>query len=244
MPKHVAIVMDGNGRWAKERFMPRIAGHRVGAKAVRKAIQFCVRHQIDVLSLFALSVENFLSRPESEIHFLLSLFSDALLKDIVELHEHNIRIRIIGDHSAFDQKLKTQIDTAQTMTKDNTGLTLIIAVNYSGRWDMLQAAKKLAKHVLINGVDPEAMTEADYAKYICLHDLPEPDLLIRTGGDQRISNFMLWQFAYTELYFSDVYWPDFDEELFAKAVASYQKRERRFGLTGEQIAVKESHVDH
>src|SRR3990167_8388034 len=229
MPRHVAIVMDGNGRWAKKRFMPRIAGHRVGVKSVRRAIQFCVRHKIDVLSLFALSVENFKSRSETEVKFLVALLSDLLVKNLVEMHDNHIRIRLIGDLSVFEPSVQAQIEHAQTLTKNNTGLTLVIAVNYSGRWDIFQATQKFSQYVIDHNIDPSTLSEKDYVPFLCLHDLPEPDLLIRTSGEQRLSNFMLWQFAYTELCFIDAFWPDFDDQVFEGALQTFQKRERRFG---------------
>ncbi|OGT34093.1 MAG: di-trans,poly-cis-decaprenylcistransferase [Gammaproteobacteria bacterium RIFCSPHIGHO2_02_FULL_39_13] len=235
LPRHVAIVMDGNGRWAQQRFMPRIVGHRAGVKSVQKAIDFCVKNHIQVLSLFALSVENFQSRPESEVQFLISLLSEMLLKNLNEMHQNNIRIQIMGDVSVFQSNVRAHIEAAQSQTKNNTGLTLVIAVNYSGRWDIFQAAQKLSKHVIDHQLDPLALTEKDFEPFLCLYDLPEPDLLIRTSGEQRISNFMLWQFAYTELCFVDVFWPDFNETIFSTAIASFQKRERRFGKTGEQL---------
>jgi len=229
MPNHVAIVMDGNGRWASRRLMPRVAGHRAGVKSVRRAIQFCVKNNIAVLSLFTMSIENFLCRPEPEIKFLISLLSDALQRNLDEMHKQNIRIRIIGDHSVFGSAVHEQISQAHALTQHNTGLTLIIALHYSGRWDILQAAQKLTQQAIDNNIDPTMLTENDFSKHLCMQDLPEPDLMIRTSGEQRISNFMLWQFAYTELFFSAVFWPDFDEEVFADAVAAFQKRERRFG---------------
>lgn len=229
LPQHVAIIMDGNGRWAKKRFMPRIAGHRMGVKSVRRAIDFCVRQKIDVLSLFALSVENFQARPEIEVKFLISLLSDLLIKNLAEMHGNHIRIRLIGDLSVFEPAVQAQINHAQSVTQHNTGLTLVIAVNYSGRWDIFQAAQKFSQHVMDQGLDPSTLSENDYVPFLCLHDLPEPDLLIRTSGEQRISNFMLWQFAYTELYFTDVLWPDFDDRIFEDALDAFQKRDRRFG---------------
>lgn len=229
LPRHIAIIMDGNGRWAKKRFMPRIAGHRVGVKSVRRAIQFCVRHKIDALSLFALSVENFKSRSEIEVKFLVALLSDLLVKNLSEMHDNHIRIRLIGDLSVFESSVQAQIEHAQTVTKNNTGLTLVIAVNYSGRWDIFQAAQKFSQYVIDHNVDPLTLSEKDYAPFLCLHDLPEPDLLIRTSGEQRLSNFMLWQFAYTEFCFIDAFWPDFDDQTFESAIENFQKRERRFG---------------
>ena len=229
IPHHVSVIMDGNGRWAKKRLMQRIAGHRAGVKSVRKAIDFCIDHHIGVLSLFALSVENFLSRPESEVKFLISLFSEMITKNIEDLHQNQVQIRVIGELSVFGPSVLEQIQHAQSYTKNNTGLLLVIAVNYSGRWDIFQAAQKFAQHVIDEKINPNAQTEKEYAKFLCLSDLPEPDLLIRTSGEQRISNFMLWQLAYAELYFTDIFWPDFDEAAFEEAIAVFQKRERRFG---------------
>jgi undecaprenyl diphosphate synthase len=235
MPRHIAVVMDGNGRWAKQRLMPRFMGHRAGAKVVRKVIDFCLTRQIDVLSLFALSVENFQSRPESEVLFLISLLSDMLVKNIHEMHENKIRVRLVGDLSVFNVEVQAQIQHAQTMTQHNTGLTLVIAVNYSGRWDIFQAAQRFAQYAIDQKKSPSELTEKNFSTFLCFADLPEPDLLIRTSGEKRISNFMLWESAYTEMFFADAFWPDFDEVLFEEAIASFQKRERRFGLTGEQI---------
>lgn len=235
LPQHVAIIMDGNGRWANRRFMPRAAGHRAGAKVVRKAVTYCKQHGIAVLSLFALSVENYLNRPEPEIQFLMTLFADALLRNTEELHQSNVKIRFMGDLSILSPALHKQVAHAQSLTTDNTGLTLVLAIHYSGRWDIVQAAKRFARATRDQSVDPDMLTEADFSRYLCLHDLPEPDLLIRTSGEQRISNFMLWQFAYTELFFTDAFWPDFNEAEFSRAIAAYQKRERRFGLTSEQM---------
>ncbi|HLD84508.1 MAG TPA: polyprenyl diphosphate synthase [Coxiellaceae bacterium] len=243
VPNHVAIIMDGNGRWANKRFMPRFAGHRAGAKVVRRAIDFCDRHHISVLTLYALSVENFQSRPMPEIKFLVSLLSEMLEKNIDELHEKNIRIRIIGDTTVFPEAMQAQIRYAQQLTERNTKMTLVLAIHYSGRWDLLQAAKQLATLAIRKHRDPSDMTEEEFAQFICLSDLPAPDLLIRTSGEQRISNFMLWQLAYTELFFTDVLWPDFNDDIFEEALAVYQKRERRFGLTSEQLT-QETYVEN
>lgn len=235
IPKHVAIVMDGNGRWAKKRFLPRAAGHRAGVQAVRRAVKFCGDHDISVLTLYTLSTENFLSRPKLEVNFLTSLFSEMIAKHVDELHAENVRMRFIGDLSVFPEVMLAQIEEAATRTKNNTKLILVFALNYSGRWDITNAVKKLLRM----NVNPDALSENDIAKQICLHDLPEPDLCIRTGGEQRISNFMLWQFAYSEFFFTDVLWPDFDEKIFTHAIEDFQKRERRFGLTSEQVTVSE-----
>lgn len=229
---HISIIMDGNGRWAKQRFMPRIAGHRAGAKSVHRAIDYCVKNHITVLSLFALSVENFQSRSESEVSFLISLLSEMLLQNLDEMHQNHIRIQVIGDWSVFQPTVQAHIQHAQTLTENNTGLTLVLAVNYSGRWDIVQAAKQFAHYVATYHLDLEKTTEKDFSQFLCLHALPEPDLLIRTSGEQRISNFMLWQFAYTELCFVDAFWPDFNEAIFSEAIDAYLKRDRRFGTVG------------
>jgi undecaprenyl diphosphate synthase len=234
-PKHVAIIMDGNGRWAAKRFLPRIMGHRAGAKAVRKAIDFCHRHDIPILTLFALSVENLSSRPQKELTFLVELFITSLKSNLQEMHKNGICIRFIGDLSVFDEAVQAQARASELLTKDNMGLKLVIAINYSGRWDILQAAKQFSRHLVLNHLDAAQSTEKDYAQFLSLSDLPEPDLMIRTSGEKRMSNFLLWQLAYTELCFIDEYWPDFDESIFARAIADFQKRERRFGLTGEQV---------
>jgi len=236
IPTHVAIVMDGNGRWAKQRLMPRAMGHRAGVKSVRRALDFCGAQGIKVLSLFTLSIENFLHRPVAEVNFLLSLLTEMFSQNIDELHEKNVCIRVVGDLSVFSEEIQNQIQGAVTRTQHNQGLVLILALNYSGRWDIMQAAKKFAGAVLEKKGTPSECEEKEFAQFLCLSDLPEPDLFIRTSGEQRISNFFLWQLAYTELFFTDVYWPDFDDKVFAEAIAVFQKRERRFGLTGEQVA--------
>ncbi|OGT45474.1 MAG: di-trans,poly-cis-decaprenylcistransferase [Gammaproteobacteria bacterium RIFCSPHIGHO2_12_FULL_38_11] len=237
VPHHVSIVMDGNGRWAQQRLMKRIMGHRAGVKAVRRAIDFCLDHHIAVLSLFALSVENFLFRPEAEVKFLISLFSDMISSNLAELNSNGVCIRVIGDISVLGATVQEQIQCAQTLTKNNTKLILVIALHYSGRWDIFQAAQKFAQHTLDIKINPSTQTEKDFSQFLCLSDLPEPDLMIRTSGEQRISNFLLWQLAYTELFFSDVFWPDFNDTIFHQAIAVFQKRQRRFGKTGEQIAL-------
>jgi len=222
--------MDGNGRWAQQRSLPRIAGHRFGAKAVKRAIEYCVKEKIHVLSLFSLSIENFIGRPQAEITFLLSLFSSLLTKNLEELHQHNVKILVIGDRSVFSRALRQKINDAEHKTHANTGLTLVIAANYSGRWDIFQAAQKMVMTAKADNADPAHLKESDFAQHLCLANLPPPDLLIRTSGEQRISNFMLWQMAYTELCFIDDLWPDFNEQTFAECIAIYQQRERRFGF--------------
>ncbi len=233
--KHVALVMDGNGRWARSRLLPRIAGHRAGAQAVRGALEFSIEQNLQALTLFALSVENFNLRPPHEIQLLLKLFIESLKNNIVELNEKNVRIRIIGDRSPFDEYLLRQIEHSEQLTAHNSGLQLVMAINYSGRWDITQAARRLSQQVLDRQLSPVDITSASVQQYLCLSDLPEPDLLIRTGGEQRISNFMLWQFAYTEMFFTDIYWPEFDRAAFQQAIDFYYSRQRRFGRTSEQV---------
>lgn len=235
LPKHVAIVMDGNGRWAAQRNLPRIAGHRAGAKAVREAIKFATENSIQVLTLFAFSSENW-GRPANEVSFLMDLFLKTLQRETKNLHKHNVRLRIIGDYTKFDMALQKKILEAQELTAANTGLTLVIAANYSGRWDITQATQQIAQLVKINMLGTSDITTDLINQYLCLADLPEPDLLIRTSGERRISNFMLWQFAYTELFFTDVLWPDFNAVVFQQAISDFMQRQRRYGLTSKQIS--------
>ncbi len=233
-PRHIAIVMDGNGRWAKRRGMPRVAGHRAGAKAVRKAIKFAATRNVEVLTLFALSVENKNKRPATEVSYLMSLFLESLQKNTTDLHKNNIKIKIVGDHADFNEKLLEQIKRTELLTQNNTGMTLNVAINYSGRWDIVQATQKIADTVARRGMDVNAINDTLMQQHLCFNDVPEPDLLIRTSGEQRISNFMLWQFAYTELYFTPVFWPDFNDKVFEEALAFFATRQRRFGLISEQ----------
>jgi undecaprenyl diphosphate synthase len=234
LPRHIAIIMDGNGRWAKQRGLPRIAGHRAGVEAVRRTVRECTTRGIEALTLFAFSSENW-RRPKTEVRLLMELFVTALQGEIKRMRENNVRLRIIGDRSAFNDKLQDCIAEAEATTRDNTGLTLVIAANYGGRWDIAQAAARLAKKVADGAMSPEAVTAEALHAEMCLNDLPEPDLFIRSAGEQRISNFLLWQLAYTELYFTDCLWPDFDRRHFEDALASYARRERRFGRTGDQL---------
>ncbi len=234
VPRHIAIIMDGNGRWAKKRFMPRPAGHKAGAEVVRSLVKACSYWGVEALTLFAFSSENW-KRPQEEVGLLMELFMTMLRRETKDLHGNNVRMRFIGDRSAFSEKLQKRIAESEEMTKDNTGLTLVIAANYGGRWDIAQAARNLAEKALkgdisVDQIDPEALDAA-----ISSADLPEPDLFIRTGGDHRISNFLLWQLAYTELWFTDVLWPDFKVPHLHKALIDFSGRERRFGLTGDQV---------
>lgn len=230
-PQHLAIIMDGNGRWAQARKLPRFMGHRAGAKSVRRAIEFCVEQQIPYLSLFALSVENRKNRPKKEVQFLLSLFLESLRKHTAELHENNIRIEIVGNRALLDDVLLKHVIYAESLTQANTGLRLLLAIDYSGRWDLLQATQRL----IAAKVEASQVTEVTLSQYLCFADVPDPDLLIRTGGEERISNYMLWQLAYTELYFSDLFWPDFDDKELFKALDAYRQRTRRFGYTNAQL---------
>ncbi len=232
--RHVCIIMDGNGRWAKKRFMPRFAGHKAGLSAVRKIVSSCVEQEIEALTLFAFSSENW-RRPKQEVGLLMELFATALTREVKKLDENNVQLRIIGDLSAFSEKIQTLINKAIDQTADNTGLVLNIAANYGGRWDITQAAKKMAFEVQQGRLSAEDINEETLEQYLSLKDLPEPDLFIRTGGEQRISNFILWQLAYCELYFTDILWPDFSKKEFQRAIDSYRTRQRRFGRTGEQL---------
>jgi undecaprenyl diphosphate synthase len=230
VPRHIAIIMDGNGRWAKRRLMPRVAGHRKGVEALRGVIRACAERGVAHLTVFAFSSENW-RRPPDEVTLLMELFVRALESEVTRLHQNDIRFRVIGDLSGFSERIQTLIRDAETRTRDNTRLTLTVAANYGGRWDLVQAVKKL----MLSGVAPDAVNETNLTGQLSLADLPEPDLFIRTGGEQRISNFLLWQLAYTELYFTETLWPDFDSDALDAAIASYRKRERRFGRTSEQV---------
>ena len=228
LPRHIAIVMDGNGRWAQQRYLPRTMGHREGAKAVRRIVQSCSERGIAVLTLFAFSSENW-RRPQWEVEVLMKLFLVTLRSEIHRLDNANVRLRFIGDRSAFSEILQDYIAKAEQRTTENTGLTLVIAANYGGRWDMVQAGRQLAEEVVAGRLQPNDVTADLFHHYTCLSDLPEPDLLIRTGGEQRISNFLLWQMAYTELYFTDRLWPDYDTDDLESACAAFASRQRRFG---------------
>lgn len=234
LPRHVAIIMDGNGRWAERRHLPRYAGHRAGVKAVQTIVEACAVREIEVLTLFAFSSENW-RRPQQEVGLLMELFLTTLRREVDRLHQRNVRLRFIGDRTAFPASIHKRIDAAEELTKDNTGLTLVIAVNYGGRWDITQAARRLARKVEAGELRADEITPQHLEAELSLHGLPEPDLFIRTGGEQRISNFLLWQLAYTELYFTDILWPDFDAQAFADALTSFAGRQRRFGLTGHQV---------
>jgi undecaprenyl diphosphate synthase len=233
-PKHVAIIMDGNNRWAKKRLLPGISGHKSGVEAVKAAVRTSAKAGVEVLTLFAFSSENW-RRPEKEVSALMQLFTLALEKEVRKLHKNNLRLKILGDVSAFSEKIQCLVREAETLTAENTGMTLVIAANYGGQWDMANAARRLAEDVERGLIQPNDITEASVQKYIGLGDLPAVDLLIRTGGEQRISNFLLWQSAYAEFYFSDAYWPDFDEKEYGRALDAFKSRTRRFGRTDDQL---------
>jgi len=236
VPNHIAIIMDGNGRWAKQRFMPRVAGHQRGVEALREVIKASKDMGVGYLTVFAFSSENW-RRPADEVSFLMSLFLKMLEREISKLHQNNIRLRIIGDRSRFGEKLRQTMLAAEQLTAENSSLTLTIAANYGGRWDVMQATKNMLKdHPEI----AQSFSEEDLQPYLSMSGIPEPDLFVRTGGEQRISNFMLWQLAYTELYFTDILWPAFGRKELEDAIASYQQRERRFGRTSEQLTDQKS----
>jgi undecaprenyl diphosphate synthase len=228
VPCHIAIVMDGNGRWARRRGQPRSFGHRAGQKAVRAAVGWCMRKGVGVLTLFAFSSENW-KRPEAEVGALMDLFLKALDKEIDELHKNEVRVRFVGELSAFSEALRARMQDAAIRTAGNSRLVLNICINYGGRWDIAQAARRAAEAVARGELDADAIDENALARYCCLADLPPPDLFIRTGGERRISNFLLWQLAYTELYFTDTLWPDVDDAELDRALDDYARRERRFG---------------
>jgi undecaprenyl diphosphate synthase len=231
VPRHLAIIMDGNGRWARKRFMPRVAGHKKGVETLRRVIRACIERGIEYLTVFAFSSENW-RRPAEEVSFLMNLFVAALNEEISRLHENGICLKVVGDLDRFEPRLQELIRAGEAQTAGNSRLTLTIAANYGGRWDVMQAANRLARE------HPEKSgrwSESDLTPYLAMAHTPEPDLFIRTGGEQRISNFMIWQLAYTELYFTDRLWPEFDPRTLDAAIASYRRRERRFGRTSEQL---------
>ena len=234
VPEHIAIIMDGNGRWAEARGRARHAGHKAGVASVRSTIEECIRHGVRVLTLFAFSSENW-RRPKTEVNLLMELFLSALQREVKRMQTNDIQLRVIGDVSAFPDKLQQRIRESEKATRDNKRLILQIAANYGGRWDITQTARRLANAVRDGDLDPGDIDEKLFARTTTQGDLPDPDLFIRTGGDQRISNFLLWHCAYTELYFTPVLWPDFGVEAFREAVAEFATRQRRFGQTGAQL---------
>ncbi len=229
LPQHIAVIMDGNGRWAESRRLPRIAGHNQGADSAKNLIEHCVKKQIRALTLFAFSLEN-RGRPSTEVDFLMSLFSSTLNEQVNKLHKNNIRFQVIGDRQFYSKKLLKHVEETENLTANNTGLVLSLAVNYTGRWDIAQALRSIALQVQAGSLDAAKLRVEDINGHMSLQDLGDPDLLIRTSGEQRISNFLLWQLAYTELYFTECLWPDFAEQDFDRALDWYAERQRRFGL--------------
>ncbi len=234
LPEHIAIVMDGNGRWAEARGEPRTFGHRAGIEPVRVTIRECSRLGVGALTLFAFSSENW-RRPETEVSTLMAIFMDALDREVEELHANQVRLRVIGNRQRLSVRLQQRIAEAEALTADNTGLKLQVAVSYGGRWDVLEAARRLAEQAASGALRPSEIDEERFARELQLADLPDPDLFIRTGGDHRISNFLLWNIAYAELFFTDTLWPDFGVAELAEAIEDFSQRERRFGLTGKQV---------
>ena len=232
VPKHIAIIMDGNGRWAKKRLLPRFIGHQKGLNALKRVVAHCSEVGIESLTLFAFSTENW-RRPPDEVNKLMDLFLKALQREVTKLDENNVKLKIVGDRSAFSSDIQAHIELAEERTANNSGLILNVAANYGGRWDMVEAVKRW------QAANPSKtiaeLNEADLTSFVCLSEQSEPDLLIRTGGEQRISNFLIWQMAYAEFYFTDTLWPDFNERSIDDAIISFGQRQRRFGKTGDQV---------
>lgn len=237
VPRHIAVIMDGNGRWAERRRRPRAIGHRAGARAVNVCIDFCLERGVEALTLFAFSSENW-GRPEDEVGALMKLFMTALDREVDELDRRGVRVRFIGERERFGDTIRARMDDAERRTAGNTRLHLTIAASYGGRWDIARAARSLAEDVAAGRLRPEDIDEKALGARVCLADLPPPDLFIRTGGDTRVSNFLLWQLAYTELWFTELLWPELDAVTLQRALDAYALRERRFGLTGAQIAAQ------
>ena len=236
-PRHIAIIMDGNGRWAQKRFMPRAVGHQAGVKAVRKIVEYCVTHKVEVLTLFAFSSENW-RRPTAEVSLLMALFMATLQREINKLARNNIRLRLIGDRTEFSDKLQQKMAEGEAQTENNTAMTLIVAANYGGHWDMCQAFQQVAAKIAAGELQNQVISEQLISQHLSTAGLPDPDLFIRTGGEQRVSNFMLWQLAYAEMYFTTTLWPDFDQNSLEDAIKSFKSRQRRFGHTSEQVLNK------
>jgi len=236
-PRHIAVIMDGNGRWAAARALPRPAGHRMGVRSVKQIVENCAKRGVEVLTLFAFSSENW-KRPKEEVSFLMSHFLEALDQEVEQLHRNDIRLRFIGNLSQLSGALRERMQAATELTANNSRMTLIVAVAYGGRWDITEATKKIAARCRDGELDAASIDESMVSAHLALHDVPDPDLLIRTGGEQRISNFLLWNLAYTELYFCDALWPDFGAAELEAAIDHYSRRQRRFGLTPNQVEVR------
>lgn len=241
VPRHLAVIMDGNGRWAEQRRRPRLIGHRAGARAVNLCMEFCLEQGVEALTLFAFSSENW-GRPQEEVSGLMRLFTGTLDRDVDDLHRRGIRLRFIGDDTRFSPDIRRRMQAGEALTAGNTRMTLTIAASYGGRQDIVEAARVLATEVAAGRMRPEDIDEAAFARHVALPDLPAPDLLIRTGGDQRISNFLLWQAAYTELWFTPRLWPELDAATLQHAFDDYARRQRRFGLTGAQVAAPAQNI--
>jgi undecaprenyl diphosphate synthase len=237
VPRHIAVIMDGNGRWAAARALPRPAGHRMGVKAVKQIVENCARRNVQVLTLFAFSSENW-KRPKEEVSMLMSRFLQALDDEVADLHKNGIRLTFAGNLQQLSPALRERMDAATVLTAGNSKMTLVIAIAYGGRWDIACAARRLAERVVAGELRVEEIDEGRLGEQLALGGLPDPDLLIRTGGEQRISNFLLWNLAYTELYFCDTLWPDFDEQELDAAIAHFGRRQRRFGLVPEQVGTR------
>ena len=242
IPRHIAIVMDGNGRWARAKHRPRLLGHKKGVEAVRNIVKTCAELKVECLSLFAFSSENW-KRPEEEISNLMSLFMMALEREAKALARNNVRLKIIGDLSQFSEKLQQKIKQVEELTAESDGLNLMVAANYGGRWDVTEATKSIAQKVIDNDLVIADITEETISENVSTYGIPDPDLFIRTGGEKRISNFLIWQMAYTELYFTDVLWPDFDTNELNLAIKDYSSRQRRFGKTSEQVVAEKNMAD-
>jgi undecaprenyl diphosphate synthase len=234
IPRHVAIIMDGNGRWAKNKNKPRHSGHRAGVKAVRKSVETAAERGIEHLTLFAFSSENW-SRPEAEVSSLMNLFVEALRREVEELHRNNVKLKFVGALDELSEGLKNKISQSEDRTAANTGLSLTVAIAYGGRWDIIEASKAIAGQVADGSMQIDEIDDEVFASALQMSDTPDPDLLIRTGGEQRISNFLIWNLAYSELWFTDVLWPEFDAVVFDQALAFYAGKQRRFGHTGDQV---------
>ena len=234
LPRHIAVVMDGNGRWANQRHMPRVAGHKAGVNATRRIVENCVRNNIESLTIFAFSSENW-NRPEKEVSSLMALFITTISAEVKKLHKKNVCVKFIGDRTRFSDKLQLSINESEQLTRNNSGLHLNIAANYGGRWDIVNACKSVARKVENNDLSAQDIDEELFDSLLSANEFAAPDLFIRTGGEQRISNFLLWQLAYTELYFVDTLWPDFSDEHFETALSWFAGRQRRFGKTGQQV---------
>jgi undecaprenyl diphosphate synthase len=234
LPRHIAVVMDGNGRWAKKRHLPRAAGHKAGVNATRKIVENCAKYGIGALTIFAFSSENW-NRPKSEVSNLMTLFVTTISAEVKKLHKKNVCVKFIGDRYRFSDKLLKSMQESEQLTENNSGLRLNIAANYGGRWDIVNACKLLAREIQKNAIEVDDIDESMIDSFMCLNDIAAPDLFIRTGGEQRISNFLIWQLAYSELYFVDTLWPDFSVDDFVAALNWYAGRQRRFGKTGDQV---------